>query len=234
MYSVDWSATGTMLQGIGTIIGAVAVIIAAVVGNNTFNSWRQQQLFQRRMDLADRILTLAVRAKEEIQFIRAPIKFSSELDEAGTTLEANGFEKSKFDQAKWRQLENAQTTLIRVNRFQSTWTELQSIKHSAYVYFGKKVSDPIETILHQVHLIRIDADAYAEDNGSDREFTKKLLNTLSRGRPKGQIDELGNKIDQAVLQIEWELQSLLRDAARVTQKAFAKAPAKKPKTSLRA
>jgi hypothetical protein len=211
-----------MLQGIGTIIGAVAVIVAAIIGGGTLRSWRRQQLLQRHMDLADCILTLAVRAKDEIRSIRSPLKTSSELTEAGKTLEANGFVKAAIEEFQWRRLESAQATHMRVDFHQTTWTDLQSIKHSAYVYFGEDISKHIEAILHQVHVIRVDADAYAyaEGDGGDQEFGKKLMQTLSWGRARGNADELGNQIDNAVSQIELKFRPLLRDVASATQKAF--------------
>lgn len=223
---IDWAATGTMIQGIGTLIGAIAVIIAAAIGGGTLRSWRRQQMLQRHMDLADRIFTAAVKAKQEINSVRSPWKDGSELHEAGKTLEANGLAKSSFSDAEWRRMESAQVSLDRINRCHSTWSDLEALKHSAYVHFGAEISEKIETILHQVHIIRVDALAYAEGFGDNQEFRKKLMNSLSWGRPTGEIDEMGKTIDDAVNGIEERFKPLLRDAANATQKIIMEAVAK--------
>ena len=50
---IDWAATGSMLQGIGTIGGVGAVIWGAVKATDT---WKQQKVAERRSDAAERIL----------------------------------------------------------------------------------------------------------------------------------------------------------------------------------
>ena len=53
---IDWVATGTMLQGVGTLVGAVAVLVAAWFGKTTFEAWRRQQVAGRKLAQAERIL----------------------------------------------------------------------------------------------------------------------------------------------------------------------------------
>ena len=55
--TIDWAATGTMLSGIGTLVGALAVIGAAIIGSHTFENWKRQKLAERNFELAERILT---------------------------------------------------------------------------------------------------------------------------------------------------------------------------------
>lgn len=215
--SVDWAATGAFLSGIGTIIVAIAVIVATVIGGHAFRAWKRQQLVQRQMDHADKILTLVIRAKDEIETIRSPFKSAAEVAEAVKSLEANGFDKADHTGDVWNRLASAQATHARVNRFHTTWADLQAAKPSAFVYFSEKLAANIETILRQVYAIRIDADAYAAGDGDDAQFGRKMINTLSRGRPKGEKDELGETVDTAVKAIEAELQPMIRNAASVTQ-----------------
>ena len=51
-----------MLQGEGTIVGAVAVIVAAIIGGTTFKSWRRQQVTGRKLSQAERILEATYKA----------------------------------------------------------------------------------------------------------------------------------------------------------------------------
>jgi len=216
--TIDWAATGTMLQGIGAIIGALAVIVAAAIGNKTLRAWRRQQLVQKHMELAERILTLAIRAKQEIKFVRSPLKTAAELARAAQNLEANGFHKASYS-AKWHQLCVAQTTIDRIEMYKTTWADLQEIKPVAFIYFGSKTVDSIDVIINSVLLIQIDAQAYAEDNFLDPNFTKKLRETMSFSRSAGNHDELGDKVDKAVEAIREQLHPLLQDVATANSKA---------------
>lgn len=211
-----------MLSGVGTLIGAGAVLVATYIGGNSLKMWRRQQLLQRHMDLAERVLTRVVQARDEIASVRFPLKEAHEFAAADKTLEANGFIKKGFEDAKWRKLSGAQVTLHRLNRFQETWTALDLLRHSAYVYFGNEVADAIETIQAQVRRIRIDAELYAEDNGNDAEFSKGLMNTLSSSRPKSEVDELAQAVDDAVKKTEANLKPLLTEVATITQSEIAR------------
>lgn len=217
----DWVATGTMLQGIGTVVGAGAVIVAAYIGGNSFAQWRRQQLLQRHMDLAEKILTRVVQARDEIASVRGPFKDSSEFAEAFKTLEANGFKKTDFLDAKWKKLGSAQVTLHRLARYQETWTALGQLRYSAQVYFGEEVSDAILTIQRQVNRIGIDAEIYVEDDGNDSAFSKGLMSTLSRSRPKGEVDEFAKEIDDAIEVIETKLKPLLTEVATINRSEIA-------------
>lgn len=217
--TIDWAATGTMLQGIGAMIGAIAVIVAAWIGSGTLRSWRRQQIFQKHMELAERILTLVIRAKEEIRFVRSPLKTAAELTEAGRNLEANGTDKSAMPASTWNQLCSAQVTFDRLARYQTTWSELQEVKPLGFVYFGELVTDNIDRIINKIHLISVDAQGYADDDHTDLDYSRSLINTLSFGRSKGQADELGIEVDNAVAAIRDRLQPLLQDVADATNKA---------------
>jgi hypothetical protein len=218
MAQVDWTATGTMLQGIGTITGALAVITAALVGGNTFRAWRRQQLIQRHMGLAERILVTIFRARERIGFIRSPLKTGAELEEASKVLEANGFKLERMSHSEVSRLTSAQASLSRVNRYNETWLELEACKASAYAHFGDDIPREIDRILHQVHSIRVDADASAEDDGSDQEFSRGLRNTLSSSRARGEKDVIAEEVNGAISAIEARLRPLLQEVASQTEK----------------
>src|SRR5690349_14918467 len=88
--AVDWSTTGEMLQGVGSVLGPVAVGIAAWVGGNTFKSWRQQKLAERRIDQAERILTATYKVRRGLSHIRNPMMLAHEFDGAETNLKESG------------------------------------------------------------------------------------------------------------------------------------------------
>src|SRR4051794_33497183 len=86
---IDWAATGAMLQGEGTLLGAVAVIVAAVVGGSTFKSWRRQEVAGRKLAQAERILEATYKARRALGYIRSPMMWGNELKVAEDALKEN-------------------------------------------------------------------------------------------------------------------------------------------------
>ena len=82
MIANDWSAVGSVLQGIGQIGAGVAIAFAAYVGRDTFSDWKRQKQEERRIEIAERVLTLAYRLRYDFHSVRAPLIDESELDEA--------------------------------------------------------------------------------------------------------------------------------------------------------
>lgn len=114
--TVDWAATGTMLQGIGTVIGGIAVIVAAFIGGNTFKSWRQQKLSERVIDQAERILTATYKVRQGLMQLRSPAMWPHEMDAAEEHLKANGQWEKAFGANEKKSLVTAQAYYNRLNR----------------------------------------------------------------------------------------------------------------------
>jgi hypothetical protein len=212
-----------MLQGIGTILGALAVITAALVGGNTFRAWRRQQLVQRHMVLAERIMTAIFTAREDFAAARSPLMTGAELEAAEKELVANGFDFTKMELPQADQLRRGQAYLTRVNRSIETWKELESSKASAYAFFGGDLPKQIDRILRQVHVFRIDAQEYANDDGADAEFSRSLRRTLSSSRGRGDSDDVAAEVEDAIAAIEERLRPFLQEVANETQKALTEA-----------
>jgi hypothetical protein len=68
---IDWSATGAMLTGWGTLAGALSIVAAAYLGKSALSDYRQQRLTDREIEVADQALTAAYRAEEAIDGIRS-------------------------------------------------------------------------------------------------------------------------------------------------------------------
>ena len=87
--SIDWSATGAMLQGWGTLIGAVAVFWAAKKGADTFDSWKRQKVAERKLEQAERILMATYKARRALSFVRGIMMDGRELDAAEEKLKVD-------------------------------------------------------------------------------------------------------------------------------------------------
>lgn len=212
-----------MLQGLGTLAGAFAVLIAALIGGSTFRSWRRQQIMQRQIPLAERILIAAFEARERLQEVRSPLISGNEQDIARNSILNNGLDISKFDEKRKSKVVIAQVYHERLNKHSDFWIDLQSCKASAYAYFGLETVNDIDKILFSVSSVRTAAESTADDDESNAEFSKYLRQTLSFSRIGGDVDQLGKEVEEAVISIENRLKPILAESASETQKLLREA-----------
>ncbi|MDX5985708.1 hypothetical protein SIL82_15755 [Sphingomonas echinoides] len=115
MTSIDWAATGAMLSGIGTLVGALAVIGAAVIGSRTFENWKRQKLAERHIEQAERILTATYKARRGLSRVRSPAMWGNETDTAEEQLKASGEWEKTFPESERKNLASAQAYYNRIN-----------------------------------------------------------------------------------------------------------------------
>lgn len=201
--TIDWAATGTMLQGIGTIIGGIAVIVAAFIGSNTFKSWRQQKLSERRIDQAERILTATYKARQGLLFVRNPAIWAHEIFNAEEHLKANGEWDKVNGQKEQRDLSTAQAYYNRINRTKDDRRVLQECQPMARALFGEDLEKALEKLNHQFWVVEVHVDSKLHDKGElDTQFREKINRTLWSGYPSPEKNEVDQIIDAQVKLIE--------------------------------
>ena len=125
----DWVGTGTMLYGIGTILGALAIFGAAVIGSNTFNRWRQQKLAERRIEQAERILTATYKVRRGLSYVRGPAMWAHELETSEEQLKANGEWNNASGESERRKLATAQAYYNRLKQTRDAQKALARLIH---------------------------------------------------------------------------------------------------------
>lgn len=201
--SIDWSATGTMLQGWGTLIGALAVIYAAKKGADTFEGWKQQKVTERRLEQAERILTATYRGRRALAYVRGVMMWGHELSAAEEKLKESPTEWSKYDEQKQRRLVTVQAYYNRLNRTKDEQQELDMCLPMARALFGEELEKAIEKLNHQFWIVQVDVDSYLDDNGQDQDFTKKIRRGMYDVKARqGETNELSDAIAGAVATIE--------------------------------
>ncbi len=138
----DWGATGSMLQGIGSLIGAAAVLIAAWVGRSTFEDWKRQKLEERKIAAVEQILTSAFKMKEAFLHIRSPSASSSEREAAFQNMESSGLIDESTPIEQRSRLLSPQTTIDRINTYRARWSEAE-LTPLATAVFGQSVADHV-------------------------------------------------------------------------------------------
>lgn len=198
-----------MLGGLATLAGAVAVIFAARIGSNTFGEWKRQKQEERRMDTAERILTLAYLLKYNFESVRAPLVQAYELAAAEKDLDTHdpGWSSGKSDEEKSR-VKLGQASLNRLKRHNEDWDRIWTLKPWALAFFGPDLVAHLHVFWVQYVAVSTAAEAYAQDDGSDPAFSKNTRRDL--WRTSDENDRVKAAIERALSAIEAELLPILR------------------------
>lgn len=147
--TIDWAATGSMLSGVGTIAGVIAVIIAAKIGKESFDQWRRQRIGERKIVIAERIQTLTYRLEEAFEEIRFAISSASENAAAQASLIASGLVNDDTPIELRSRLGIPQITSDRMNARTELWRELAEVLPIARTLFQPAVAEQLTTLRQQ-------------------------------------------------------------------------------------
>ena len=159
--SVDWAATGSMLSGWATLFGAGAVVYAAHKGSDTFKQWRRQKNEERRIELAEQVLTLAYKLRRAIEGIRSPAMWAEEINATHEELRKNGLINDQTPEGHKSILATAQATLSRSNANKPLWDALFDTMPTAKAVFGNEVENALNAIWSQRGKLIASAQSYA-------------------------------------------------------------------------
>ena len=200
---IDWAATGSMLQGIGTLTGAGAVLIAAGIGANTFKRWKQQKVAERRAHQAERIMTATYKARRRLSQVRGPMMWAHETDAAQKQLEESGQLKEYVSEQDKRNIAYLQAYYNRLTVSKPEQDDLESCQPMARALFSEKLEKAIETLNAQFWSVKVHADAYCQDRGgADTAFKRKIESTIWEGFPSKEENEVDQIVNKTVKQIE--------------------------------
>ncbi len=201
--SIDWGDTGSMLQGMGTLAGAIAVYAAAKFG---FDTWRIQKLAERNRDQAEMILHAAYNARRALRYVRSPWMGGGERVAAEDKLTADHPDwKVNTIEEKQSRLVMAQAYYMRIEGYRNERSNLEDCLPMARAMFGEELEDAVDKLLHQFHIVQTYADAYVDDyNGTDRDFTVRIRRALfsTGNRREGEENEINDAIESAIATIE--------------------------------
>jgi hypothetical protein len=210
--SIDWAATGTMIQGLGTVAGVGAVVWAAGEGRSTFDEWRTQKITERKQTQAERILTATYKAQRALVAVRSPMMWQHELNAAEASISENDWWKSKTSTHQKR-LTEAQAYHNRLNHTKDNQLELDQCLPMARALFGEELEQAIKELHRQFWNLRVDAEFYGDDEDRrNTAFSDKIERAL-RDAPslEGEINEVSDTIAKSVATIERICLPVLRD-----------------------
>lgn len=138
MTLAELSAWGAMIGGIGTLVGAVTLFIAAIIGRNTFENWRKQKSEERRIELADEIVLAAYDCQRDLAIARNGVMLLDERDDADAFLRANGSVTQNTSGSELQRKLYAQVILTKFYN-QNSWSKLQALSARSKAIFGEAI-----------------------------------------------------------------------------------------------
>jgi hypothetical protein len=208
--SIDWAATGAMLQGEGTLVGAAAVIVAAIIGGTSFKAWRRQEVVGRKLAQAERILEATYKARRALSYVRSPMMWGNELKAAEDALK-EGDQWDRTFEPKQKRMVTTQAYFNRLNKTRDEQAALDACLPMARALFGEELEKAIESLHHQFWIVQVDAESYMNDEGEDRDFTRKIRRGMyAVSPPEGEVNEVTEKVETAVATIEATCLPVLR------------------------
>lgn len=209
--AVDWDATGSMLQGWGSLLTIPVLIWAALKGRQTFEDYSSQKRSEKHIEAAERVLTAAYNARSAIEGVRAPLMEGAEIAAAEREIRENGEDLSLVDPQR---LKRAATTQLFYTRLSAISGEINAVWDAMPIglaYFGGEVHEALREIAHQRRVIQVAADSYLDDDGSDKAFSTSIRRELYRRSGKRIDDDpVAKKIQESVELLESKLLPILR------------------------
>ena len=209
----DWAATGEMLSGIGTIGGAVARVVVAFLGRSAVTDFERQRQAERKIEHAEKALTVAYQLQSAIQAIRSPMSTASELEKSREEIEKNDWFNSLADNKKQRAIQ-ANVFYQRIRSFQEFYDAGLSTLPFVKAYFGNDAEKSLRELIRARQSVGVYADAYMRDEGIEPEHTRTVASYIWEGgiNPDG-LDPIKSKTDAAIEQLESVLLPVIKGPA---------------------
>lgn len=203
---IDWDATGSMLSGIGALIGAIAVLIAAVVARISINQFRTQKITERLVEHAERILTATYKAHYALDHVRGRMLWASELEVAEKKLrDANAITGGTG--ARDKRMISAQVYIDRLSRVNDDKALLVDVMPTARALWGKELEAEVQNLHHQFWLIECNANELVDTDDRDRQV---ILRRLLGGTCAKDDDEISVEVRRITTAIEEKCLPALR------------------------
>ena len=199
-----------MLSGIGTIVGAVAIILAAILGRVAVASVRRQKQVERQIEHAEKALTAAYQLQAAASTIRSPLSTSTELSSSREELEATEW----FDRLTEGQKDRTVQSNIfyqRIRHFEDVYNSALAVRPFVKAYFGDEADEAFRKLIHARQSVRVYADAYARDEGHDPKFSRKIESYIWEGAVVNGEDPIASEVGNAIKILESKLLPVIRE-----------------------
>lgn len=206
-----WDATGSMMQGWAALGAVFAVLYASKKAANTFGSYRRERQEDRRIDAAERILTLSYKIRTTLDAVRSPMAMGYEHHQAEEILnEANWYQL--LPQNEKRQAQTGHVILLRIDKYKKEWEEVFSAMPLARALFGEAAEGHLLSLTRQLRSVQVAAQMYRDRMGTnDPKFRQKLERDFwTMGAADPETNEVSFRVDEAVAGLEAIMLPIIR------------------------
>ncbi len=167
---IDWGDTGSMLTGIGTIAGAIAIVTAALLGKAAVKDYNVEKRAEKRLDFAEQILASAYKMQSALKSIRSPFSSANDLQSSKEELAESGV-LAKLRPEQEDRFIQANVFYQRIRGFADTFENAEGLLPYARGYFGETTYETLRSLIGKAHEVRMSASAYAQDRGANPDRT---------------------------------------------------------------
>lgn len=161
MQNIDWAATGAMLGGIGSLLGAGAVIFGLLKAKSEVDNWKEQERYKEDRRLAIEIIAAFEEGRQSIREIRSPMSLGGEQAEVEARLnEAVQKEGVTLNDAERSNHLIRLTVLYRIERYKECWDRIAKLLPLAKAVFGERVKQLLFDIPKARHEVSIAANMF--------------------------------------------------------------------------
>lgn len=147
---IDWAATGSMLSGWGSLLGAgatafggIAVLIAANRAVTTFAAWKKERLAERHIVHAEHILSAAYKAQHALNIILAS-DWSKDKERA---LEQINKERDRIHRGEpTKEIVTQRIYLLRLDDLAPILDDLFNVMPFAKAFWGEKLEMELRSL----------------------------------------------------------------------------------------
>jgi hypothetical protein len=207
--AIDWEATGSMIQGIGTLLGAGAVLFGAF---KAADLWKEQKRAERRLEMAERILTATHKGRNALEYVRGPMMSAHELEDAEKKIRGReDFDLDMEPEDRKKRLIVGQAYYTRRFSMRSEENALLDCLPMARSMFSEELENAIKTIKFQFGVVQSYVDIYVEvAKLKDEDLAKKIRTAMYGHAAKGEPNEISDAVAVSVAIIESICEPALR------------------------
>lgn len=192
-YVVDWSATGDMLAGVGTLLGAGVLVWATQKGRETVADWRSQKLMDREIAVAEDALTAAYEVRSAIHSTRGRGISGGEVETAKSQLESKGY------RAELLKYQTAQALLNRLHNRSEHLEKLFTALPRVKAYIGNQAADEIEKLITQWNHTALDIEFMTEFDRDERMAHMEKFHSTDQGSTLAETDAAVKALEDILL-----------------------------------
>jgi hypothetical protein len=207
--AIDWNATGTMMQAWAGFAQAAAIAFAAWKAADTFRAWRKQKIEGRRIEEAERILTLAYRIQYAISEIRNRLLHVFEFERAETRLRERYADLDSLTENHKKSLITSQVVYDRIDIHAKEFYNLTQTKPIASALFGKDIGSHLNSLFRIQLSIQLAAHRYATEDCDESTAVKSTKFGLWE-REGREDDKIWHEVEELVKRLNDRLLIVVR------------------------